>query len=59
MMRRENAFFEHSRFSTRFESRERGKVLTVTVVNSMPEPGKKSGSSRLCQTGYRPRSRSA
>lgn len=32
---------------------------TVTVTKKRPEPGKKLGWSRLCHTGYRPRSLSA
>lgn len=30
--------------------------LTVTVTTRIPEPGRNDGWSRLCQTGYRPRS---
>ena len=34
-------------------------MRTVTVAKRMPQPGKKSGWSSVCQTGYRPRSWSA
>jgi hypothetical protein len=33
--------------------------LTVIVTKTIPDPGKKFGWSKLCQTGYRPRSESA
>jgi len=32
---------------------------TVTVAKRIPDPGKKSGWSRLCHIGYLPRSASA
>ena len=34
-------------------------ALTVTVTNKIPDPGRKFSWSRLCQTGYLPRSGSA
>ena len=34
-------------------------LVTVTVTNTIPEPGKKPVMSKLCQTGYLPRCESA